>query len=230
MCMNKRVSVIAQWDRHRSQVEVQRMLPGVRRRVTPRSAGSFLELRGRAGVQRLVEKAGHGGHRPRNRPIAGGGWKREAVWLEGRRGGRGGWGWGGRGRRVEVVVVVGFKRGGGAKRRPADKIQVKSNRNTNKIFSTKKENSFYFVQVNCSMEVCELNRGCDPGWDKPLIPVFRFNTSEHVTLTQLVFCSLKQSDKFMYIVVVNDCWNGSQPYKRKLTGLINCFTGCSWLI
>ena len=75
MWMNNRVSIIAEWDRHGSQVEVQRVLPGVRRRVTPRSAGSFLELRGRAGVQRLVEKAGHGGNRPRHRPIAGGGWE-----------------------------------------------------------------------------------------------------------------------------------------------------------
>ena len=85
--------------------------------------------------------------------------------MEGRRGGRGGGGGGGRGWRVEVVVVVGFKRCGGAKRRPADKIQVNSKRNTteNKILPTKKENGFYCVQMNCSMEDLEPNRGCDPG-------------------------------------------------------------------
>lgn len=68
---------------HRPQVKIQRVLPGVRRRVTARFACSFLEISGH--VQRLAKGACHGGNSPGGCSTAkggSGGWRWEAVGKE----------------------------------------------------------------------------------------------------------------------------------------------------
>ncbi len=55
--MHGGVCIITERYRHRSQVEIQGVLSGMRRGVTTRSAGSFLEVRGHAGIQGLAERA-----------------------------------------------------------------------------------------------------------------------------------------------------------------------------
>lgn len=62
--------IIRERNGHRPQMEIQRVLPGVRRRVTTWPAGSFLEVRGHAGVQRVAEWARHAGNSPGRRSRA----------------------------------------------------------------------------------------------------------------------------------------------------------------